>query len=118
MPQEPALDTETLEALRALDPTGGNEVVREIAAIYLEDAPRRLREMEAATDAGQAERFIRAAHSLKGSSASLGVTAMRLAAEKAESAARTAGLAHGSLHLPELRAAWSTCEPALRRLLA
>lgn len=111
------LDAETLAGLRALDPTGSDAVVREIAAIYLEDTPARLRELEDATATGNSERFIRAAHSLKGSSASLGVTAMRLAAEKTESAARSSGLTAGVAHLPALREAWSAAEPFLRRLL-
>jgi HPt (histidine-containing phosphotransfer) domain-containing protein len=117
MPEESPLDAATLRGLRALDPTGGDEVLREIAAIYLEDTPLRLRELDDAAAAKQTERFIRAAHSLKGSSASLGVTAMRIAAEKAESAARTSGLAAGIVHLPALRAAWESSEAPLRRLL-
>ncbi|MCE2863463.1 MAG: hypothetical protein RIR76_2404 [Verrucomicrobiota bacterium] len=117
MPEESPLNAETLAGLRDLDPAGGDEVVREIATIYLEDTPARLREMEEAAAAGNADRFIRAAHGLKGSSACLGVTAMRLAAEHAESAARASGLPAGLVHLPALRAAWISCEPALRRLL-
>ena len=117
MPEPSPLDAETLAGLRDLDPTGGDAVVREIASIYLEDTPTRLRELEDAAATGHAERFIRAAHSLKGSSASLGVTAMRLAAEKTESAARSSGLAVGVTYLPALREAWSAAEPFLRRLI-
>lgn len=117
LPESP-LDAETLAGLRALDPTGGDSVVREIAAIYLEDTPARLRELEEAAVSGNADRFIRAAHALKGSSASLGVTGMRLAAEQAESAARASGLTAGLVHLTAVRAAWVSCEPSLRRLLA
>lgn len=117
LPESP-LDAETLAGLRALDPTGGDSVVREIAAIYLEDTPARLRELEEAAVSGNADRFIRAAHALKGSSASLGMTGMRLAAEQAESAARASGLTAGLVHLTAVRAAWVSCEPSLRRLLA
>ncbi len=117
MPEVSPLDPETLAGLRALDPTGGDTVVREIAAIYLEDTPTRLRELEEAANAGHAERFIRAAHSLKGSSASLGVIAMHAAAERIESAARSSGLPAGVSHLPALREAWSSSEPHLRRLV-
>ena len=111
------LDAETLAGLRDLDPTGGDAVVREIASIYLQDTPIRMRELQDAAAAGHAERFTRAAHSLKGSSASLGVTAMRAAAERIESTARSAGLAAGVSHLPALREAWSAVEPRLRRLV-
>ena len=117
MPEASLLDPETLAGLRALDPTGSDAVLREIAAIYLEDTPTRLRELEDAANGGHAERFIRAAHSLKGSSASLGVTAMRAAAERIESAARSSGLPAGVAHLPALREAWSASEPHLRRLV-
>ena len=111
------LDAETLAGLRDLDPTGGDAVVREIASIYLQDTPIRLHELEEAAAKGNTERFIRAAHSLKGSSASLGVTSLRLAAEKTESSARASGLTAGMAHLPALREAWSAVEPHLRRLV-
>jgi hypothetical protein len=45
VPELPPLDAETLAGLRALDPEGGDSVVREIAGIFLEDAPGRIREL-------------------------------------------------------------------------
>ena len=117
MPETSFLAPEALAGLRDLDPTGGDSVVREIAALYLEDTPARLRELQDAAAAGHAESFIRAAHSLKGSSVSLGVSAMRAAAERLESAARSSGLPAGVAHLPALLDAWSETEPQLRRLV-
>ena len=50
MTAEHLIDPEALAGLRALDPAGGDAVVREIAAIFLEDTPGRLAELEAAEE--------------------------------------------------------------------
>ncbi len=117
MPDVPPLDAETLAGLRALDPEGGDSVVREVTVIFLEDAPGRIRELESAAARGDVERFIREAHSLKGGAASLGVSLVRQAAESIESSTRKDGLAAGIALLPELKSAWRESEPHLRRLL-
>lgn len=106
-----------IAALRMLDPDGGDGVLREVVTLYLEDTPLRLREMEQAAAEGANERFVRAAHSLKGGSASLGVTRVRLAAGEAETAARNGGLSAGATFLPALRKAWDEAAPHLRQLL-
>ena len=118
MTAEHPLDPEALAGLRALDPAGGDAVVREIAAIFLEDTPGRLAELEAAASSGNSEKFIRAAHSLKGGAAALGASKIRHAADRAESEARKNGLAAGAAALPDLHAAWRASEPHLRRLLS
>jgi HPt (histidine-containing phosphotransfer) domain-containing protein len=117
VPELPPLDAETLAGLRALDPEGGDSVVREITAIFLEDAPGRIRELESAAARGDVERFVREAHSLKGGAASLGASLVRHASERIESSTRREGLSTGIALLPELQAAWRESEPHLRRLL-
>lgn len=93
MPDPSIIDPKAIENLRALDTSGQDEFLREIAGIFLEDTPRRISELEESLRAGDVSRFTRAAHSIKGSAANLGAMALRAAAEKLEYQSRTAGLA-------------------------
>ncbi|MSU66901.1 MAG: Hpt domain-containing protein [Opitutus sp.] len=71
MPETTVIDTQTLENLRALNPGDNDEFVREIAGIFFEDTPLRIAELDESLRAGDVLRFVRAAHSIKGSSANL-----------------------------------------------
>jgi len=82
------IDAETIEGLRALGDDGSGEFLREIIGVYLDDAPKRIQELRDCQAAGNQEQFVRAAHSLKGSSANVGAIAVRAAAEKIEKAGR------------------------------
>lgn len=93
MPDLRVIDPKAIENLRALDTSGNDEFLREIAAIFLEDTPRRIEELEQSLLAGDVSRFTRAAHSIKGSAANLGAMALRAAAEKLEHLSRSQGLA-------------------------
>jgi histidine phosphotransfer protein HptB len=87
------IDPQAIENLRALNPGDNDEFLREITAIFLEDTPRRIAELDQSLPAGDVSKFTRAAHSIKGSSANLGATMLRGAAEKLELRARQQGLA-------------------------
>jgi HPt (histidine-containing phosphotransfer) domain-containing protein len=91
MPSEGILDNDAIEALRALG-DDDDEFLSEIVEVYLTDAPGRIAEMRRTLSEGNQENLIRAAHSLKGSSANVGAIRVRAAAEKIEHAAR-----HGEL---------------------
>jgi two-component system, sensor histidine kinase and response regulator len=57
----------------AMDRVGGDEnLLREIAGLFLEEYPGLVREMEAAISTGDPDRLQRAAHTLKGSLGTLG----------------------------------------------
>src|SRR6185369_3037291 len=86
------IDPEAIENLRALNPGDNDEFLREIIGIFLEDTPQRLTELDEGLGAGDASKFVRAAHSIKGSSANVGAAALRAAAEKLEHESRTQGL--------------------------
>ena len=101
MPDDPVIDSESIENLRALNPGDGDEFLREIIAIYLEDTPQRIAELEQSLAAGDVARFTRAAHSVKGSSANLGAMAVRRVAEQLEHQANK----HGLVDVVELVAA-------------
>ena len=72
---ESEIDLATFEELKA---SAGDEFVTELVGTFLEEAPQMLVELRSARDAGAAERFRRAAHSLKSNSNTFG--ALRLGA--------------------------------------
>src|SRR4051812_49063998 len=92
MPDLPVIDSHAIDNLRALDPENGEEFLREIVGIFLDDTPRRFAELEESLAAGDANRFSRAAHSIKGSASNLGASLLRAAAERLELRARQSGL--------------------------
>jgi HPt (histidine-containing phosphotransfer) domain-containing protein len=69
----PAIDPTVFAELQA---TAGAEFVAELADTFLEEAPLMLSELRAAQAAGSAERFRRAAHSLKSNSQTFGATTL------------------------------------------
>jgi HPt (histidine-containing phosphotransfer) domain-containing protein len=116
MSDVPAIDPQALEDLRAL---GGGEdaFVQEIVALYLSDSPLRIAELDRSLAAGNAEVFTRAAHSLKGSSANLGATALSAFAARLERCARQEGLAAVAPFLAETKAEFARACAELRRRL-
>ncbi len=70
------LEPEPIARLREMGETLGADVPRRILELYLEDAPRRLAEIRRSIAADDAEAMRNALHSLKGSSANLGATAV------------------------------------------
>ena len=65
----PTLDAATLDELRQ---AAGAEFVVELVQTFLEEAPTMLAELRTAHAVGQAQAFIRAAHSLKSNSQTFG----------------------------------------------
>ena len=86
------IDLESIENLRALNPGDGDEFLREIIVIYLEDTPLRIAELEQSLASGDVPTFTRAAHSVKGSSSNLGAVAVRQIAEQLEQQSHKQGL--------------------------
>ena len=69
------IDVATFDELKA---SAGDDFVTELVGTFLEEAPQMLAELRSAREAGSAERFRRAAHSLKSNSLTFG--AVRLGA--------------------------------------
>jgi HPt (histidine-containing phosphotransfer) domain-containing protein len=67
----PVIDPHVFDELQA---NAGADFVLELVDTFAEEAPRLLAEMHSALDAGAAERFRRAAHSLKSNSNTFGAT--------------------------------------------
>ena len=78
----------------ALDRVAGDEeLLREIAQVYLGEYPEAVEEIRQAVEAGDAERLHRAAHALKGSLGTLGAEAAQSLALELETMGR-----YGRLH--------------------
>ncbi len=80
----PLVDLQSIANLRELNPGDNDEFLREIIAIYLEDTPARIAELDQSLLAGDVPKFTRAAHSIKGSSSNLGAMSVRGIAETLE----------------------------------
>lgn len=75
------IDLATFNELRA---TAGDEFVDELVDTFLEEAPQLLKELRAALKDASADRFRRAAHSLKSNAVTFGATALGAMARELE----------------------------------
>lgn len=112
------IDPQAIENLRALNPGDNDEFLREIAGIFLEDTPLRIKELDESLAAGDVSKFTRAAHSIKGSSSNLGAVALRAAAEKLEHESRSKGLGGVAPLMAAIRGEFGRAEAELRKILA
>ncbi len=71
-----SLDQAVIDDLRSLDPDGSGGVLADVLETYLEDAAKRLLDLESAQKSGDAEHLKGTAHALKGASRSVGATAV------------------------------------------
>ena len=116
MADSSVIDPQAIENLRALNPGDNDEFLREIVGIFLEDTPQRLVELDESLAAGDAAKFTRAAHSIKGSSANLGAAALRSAAEKLEHRSRTGGLGDVTALVAEVKQEFTRAQVELAKL--
>lgn len=117
MPPTPIIDPHALDNLRMLNPDDGDEFLREIVAIFISDTPKRLDELDECLASGDAVKFVRAAHSIKGSSSNLGATGLRHAAEVLEQHAKQAGLVDLGTMMADVRREFTRAEQELARLV-
>jgi HPt (histidine-containing phosphotransfer) domain-containing protein len=111
------LDPNAIAELRSLNPGDNDEFLREIAGIFLDDTPQRIAELDQSLAAGDAPKFTRAAHSIKGSSSNLGATGLRAVAEDLETRARAEGLRDVRELIVQLKAEFVRTQTALDALL-
>lgn len=109
----PVIDAQAIADLRALNPDDGGEFLREIIGIFLADTPERIAELEESLATGDAPRFTRAAHSIKGSSSNLGALALKAAAADLEHFSRSQGLAGAGGFIPRIRTEFARAQAEL-----
>ena len=114
----PIVNQEAIENLRALSPGDGDVFLKEILVIFLEDTPLRITELHSSLASGNTELFMRAAHSLKGSSSNVGASEMRAAAEALEYHSRKQGLTGVTDLITQLESAYARARDAMRKFLA
>jgi len=105
----PTIDPGTFGELQE---AAGADFVTELVTAFLEEAPRILVELRAAHAAQSADRFRRAAHSLKSNSLTFGATAMATLARELE----TGGLPADSLAIDALEHEYAGVAVALKAL--
>lgn len=113
----PTLDLEAIANLRALSPDDGDVFLREILNIFIEDTPARIAELNNSHAVGNVANFVRAAHSIKGSSSNVGASELRAIAEQLEHHARHNGLAEVEAQVAELETAFVRVHDALKMLI-
>jgi HPt (histidine-containing phosphotransfer) domain-containing protein len=106
-----------LEALRARC-CGREELVRQVARLFLSECPRYLDRMRAALTSGEATGLQTAAHALKGAVGNLGAGTSFVAVKRLEEQARGGNLAAAGVTFDELVTELDRLRPALRGLLA
>lgn len=101
----------------ALERLGGDEeLLREVAQLFLEEYPALVDEVRAAVAAGDADALQRAAHSLKGSVSNFGADAAYDAAFALEMTGRSREMSQARSRLVVLEEAMAYIHPALMEL--
>jgi two-component system, sensor histidine kinase and response regulator len=108
-----------LNSAVALERLGGDEeLLREVAQLFLEEYPVLVSELRTAVAAGDAEALQRAAHSLKGSVSNFGADAAHEAAFALEMTGRSREMSQARSRLLALEEALEYIHPALMELAA
>ncbi len=101
---------------KELQETAGAEFVAELVDTFLEEAPQMVKELRTALAAGEADKFRRAAHSLKSNSNTFGATRLGEMARDLELKGLVAARAGGAELLDELSHEYARVAAALKRL--
>ncbi|HET6361756.1 MAG TPA: response regulator [Gemmatimonadota bacterium] len=107
-----ALDDAVLAQLR--EDLGGTAPVDQIVAVFLEKTPGILAELRDAVTRGDLEAVRRSAHTIKGTSATLGARALAETCGRLEEHARAGVVPDATASLSEIEEAYRTAEAALR----
>ncbi len=109
----PAIDKTTFDELKQIS---GADFINELIDTFLEDAPRLFNELKAAQEAGNADTFRRAAHSLKSNAATFGATQLSELAKELETLGREDRLKETGDRLNVLKEALDSACDELRGL--
>ncbi|MCB4455977.1 response regulator [Leisingera sp. McT4-56] len=117
VPDAPA-DVQPVDWQDALGRLGDEGLLREMAELFLSQAPQLAADIETARRNGNAEDLRRAAHTLKGSAAVVGATQVAEAARRLENVGRDGQLDEAPPVQRDLEAELERCRAALRDILA
>ncbi len=109
----PAID---LARYAELQDTAGADFVLELVGTFLQEAPGMLAELRAARAAADADRFRRAAHSLKSNSHTFGALALGALARELELTGMNADAAQDAARLDVLEAEYARAAAALKAM--
>lgn len=105
-------DTIDRTTFSELQDSAGADFVVELVGTFFEEAPQMITELRSARAAGDAERFRRAAHSLKTNAHTFGATALGARARELE----LGGLPADTSGIDALQALYDTAAAALKEL--
>jgi two-component system sensor histidine kinase/response regulator len=115
-PSYDPIDQSALDVIRAAQPDAPNELLAELIALYLDDAPGRITAMRAAIEAGDMDALRVAAHTLKSSSAQLGAMKLSACCKELEELARAESLTGAVAMLSSLDREFQFVRIALGRM--
>ena len=113
-----AIDPESIETLRSINPDDGGEFLRELITIFQTDSPTRIAELRAALARGDAATVSRAAHSMKGSAGNFGAAAFAEINRQIEQLGKQGALSEIPTLLPALDAEYDRVKAALDQVVA
>ena len=117
MPNSDLIDPDAIENLRALSPDDGDVFLKEILTLFLTDTPERIADLHTHRASGNTAAFVRAAHSIKGSSSNVGAAELRLMAEQLEHHTRQHGLTALDEKVTELETAFARAKTIILEIL-
>ncbi|HEX2148817.1 MAG TPA: Hpt domain-containing protein [Actinomycetota bacterium] len=107
------VDRSKLDDLRALDRPGHEGFLARIATVFLDDADRRLEQMDRALESSDPEAVVMAAHTLKGSCSYLGAVRLAELCRAFEERADKGNLEAGTEAAEEIRRELATVKAVL-----
>lgn len=115
--ETPLFDPAAIEKLRAVAGDQGTSFVAEMAQLFLDEATKSLADLKKGFDQGEWKQVTRIAHSLKSSSATLGLMRLSVACRALELDTRSGASSPGTGALTaELLEQFEQAKPALKSL--
>jgi PAS domain S-box-containing protein len=115
-PGTPILDPEVLDGLRALDEDGSDDLLEELAGIFLDDAPPRIDALKRALEDDDPVTLERSAHALKGSSANMGAHGMTALCDELQNLGSSGNLSGAADLISALEKEWERVRTELQKL--
>jgi len=109
----PAIDKTTFDELKQMS---GADFINELIDTFLEDAPKMIAEMKSALEAGDADSFRRAAHSMKSNAAAFGASQLAALAKELETLGKENKLSETGSRLRSLEEAYESVREELKGL--